>query len=78
MSSKAKDKKIPDVANEIENENLYEENKRLREQMEEHEQIKKRHKAMENFVTELKQDLECPICIEPFKNAHMVPAARSA
>lgn len=56
-----------------ENENLYAENKRLREQLEEHEQIKKRDKAIENFIAELKQDLECPICIEPFNNAHMVP-----
>ncbi|GFH47627.1 hypothetical protein CTEN210_04102 [Chaetoceros tenuissimus] len=56
-----------------ENENLYAENLRLREQLEEHEQIKKRDKAIENFIAELKQDLECPICIEPFNNAHMVP-----
>lgn len=56
-----------------ENEILAAENKRLRELMAEYDQVKKRHKAMENFVTELKQDLECPICIEPFQNAHMVP-----
>lgn len=56
-----------------ENEILAAENKRLRELMAEYDQVKKRHKAMENFVTELKQNLECPICIEPFKNAHMVP-----